>query len=114
MRERDYFFIGSFAFFGVLVAWRPRRAHAGASPTGSATAAAASRAGPRRAPVLLLALIPLFGNHVTASRANETLARDFAIDMLESVEPYGILITAGDNDTFPLWYAQEVSASAPT
>ena len=58
--------------------------------------------------VLVLALIPLFGNRVTASRANETLARDFAHDILESVEPYGILITAGDNDTFPLWYAQEV------
>src|SRR5438477_342529 len=44
----------------------------------------------------------------TASRAGETLARDFASDILQSVEPYGILVTAGDNDTFPLWYAQEV------
>ena len=34
------------------------------------------------------------GNRVTAPRSHETLARDFAIDMLESVEPFGILITA--------------------
>jgi hypothetical protein len=58
--------------------------------------------------VLVLGLIPLFGNRLSASRADETVARDFAHDMLQSVEPYGILITAGDNDTFPLWYAQEV------
>jgi hypothetical protein len=58
--------------------------------------------------VLLVALIPLFGNRHSASRAGETLARDFAVDLLNSVEPYGILVTAGDNDTFPLWYAQEV------
>ena len=44
----------------------------------------------------------------SASRAGETLALDFAYDILQSVEPYGILVTAGDNDTFPLWYAQEV------
>jgi len=56
----------------------------------------------------LLALIPLAGNRLTASRAGETLARDFASDILQSAEPYGILVTAGDNDTFPLWYAQEV------
>ncbi len=59
-------------------------------------------------PVLLVALVPLFGNHLAASRAGEWMARDFAYDMLQSVDPYGILVTAGDNDTFPLWYAQEV------
>ena len=63
--------------------------------------------------MLLLALIPLLGNRGTASRAHETMARDFAYDILQSVEPYGILITAGDNDTFPLWYAQEVEGIRP-
>jgi hypothetical protein len=59
------------------------------------------------APVFLAALIPLLGNHVTASRAGETVARDYARDLLESVDPYALLITSGDNDTFPLWHAQE-------
>ncbi len=89
---------------------RPRRAHRFRSlairlPEAKRWAAAA--------PVFLLALIPLAGNHASATRANEYLARDLAIDMLESVEPYGILITAGDNDTFPLWFAQEVLGVRP-
>jgi hypothetical protein len=58
--------------------------------------------------VLALALIPLFTNWTTASRAGQTDTADFAKDLLNSVEPYGVLITVGDNDTFPLWYAQEV------
>ncbi len=107
VRERDYFFIGSFAVYGAFVACglgalmqsivdglRDRGTEAGRW-------AAAT-------PVLALAFVPIAGNHATASRAHETMARDFAYDMLESIEPYGILITAGDNDTFPLWYAQEV------
>jgi hypothetical protein len=60
------------------------------------------------APILLLALIPLFSNWRDASRHGETFTREWATDLLNSVEPYGILITNGDNDTFPLWYAQEV------
>jgi hypothetical protein len=107
VRERDYFFIGSFAVFGAFVALGlgalMQGIVDGLRDRGSSAArwAAAS-------PVLALAFIPLAGNWVTASRAHETMARDFAYDMLQSVEPYGILITAGDNDTFPLWYAQEV------
>ena len=41
-------------------------------------------------------------------RSNKTLARDLAKDYLESCAPNSILITFGDNDTYPLWYAQEV------
>ncbi|MGH7719570.1 MAG: hypothetical protein ACREON_12105, partial [Gemmatimonadaceae bacterium] len=60
------------------------------------------------APVLALALIPLIGNWRAASRAGDAFTRQWAADLLNSVEPYGILITNGDNDTYPLWYAQEV------
>jgi len=106
VRERDYFFLGSFSAYGVFVALG-----LGAAMQALADLAGRATGHPRWAlasPVLALAIIPTFGNRLTASRANETVARDFAVDLLESVEPYGILITAGDNDTFPLWYAQEV------
>jgi hypothetical protein len=112
VRERDYFFIGSFSVFGAFVACGLGAAMQavvdGLRDRGSDTArwAAASA-------VLLLPLVPVIGNHATASRAHETMARDFAYDMLNSVEPYGVLITAGDNDTFPLWYAQEVEGIRP-
>jgi hypothetical protein len=59
-------------------------------------------------PILALALIPLFTNWTSAPRKGQTDTRDFAADLLNSVEPYGVLVTVGDNDTFPLWYAQEV------
>ena len=107
VRERDYFFLCSFAFFGTLVA----------AGLGTVMSAVAEYFKPRTSesagwmaalPVGLLALIPLFGNYASATRAGEFAARDFARDLLESLEPYGIIVTAGDNDTFPLWYAQEV------
>lgn len=41
-------------------------------------------------------------------RSNRYTARDFGYNYLTSVEKDGIIFTNGDNDTFPLWYAQEV------
>lgn len=108
VRERDYFFIVSFSYFGVLVA-----VGFGALMQMLVDVFFQNRGTERSrwalvTPLLALGLVPLAGNRVTATRAHESLARDFAVDLLESIEPYGILITAGDNDTFPLWYAQEV------
>jgi hypothetical protein len=110
VRERDYFYIVSFLLWGVWVAIGLGTLFAGAQE------ALRTRLEPRAAwlgaaPLLLLAGIPLVGNRLTASRAGETLARDFAYDMLQSVAPNAILITAGDNDLFPLWYAQEVEGT---
>src|SRR5690606_21792576 len=62
----------------------------------------------KASPVLVVAFVPLIFNWSWASRSGDHAARDWAYDLLVSVEPYGVLFTNGDNDTFPLWYLQEV------
>ncbi len=47
------------------------------------------------------------------TRANQTGARDYAINFLESCDKNAIIFTYGDNDTYPLWYAQEVEKVRP-
>ncbi len=107
VRERDYFFIASFQLWGVWTALG-----LGTLLEMTAEGLRDRFDGARRwfaaSPILALALFPLIGNAGTAPRGGEFLPRDIAWDILQSVEPYGVLITAGDNDTFPLWYMQEV------
>jgi hypothetical protein len=105
VRDRDYFYLWSYsawsvwAALGLAAVWRYVAERV---PAGGARRWVTS------APVLLLGVMPLVGNWRQASRAGETATREWAHDLLNSVEPYGILVTLGDNDTFPLWYAQEV------
>ncbi|MDQ3209138.1 MAG: DUF2723 domain-containing protein [Gemmatimonadota bacterium] len=105
VRERDYFFVVSFIVWGL---W------AGMGLVVLARGLI-ERAGTLRrlAPAtLMLAAVPLALNWSPASRRHgpdATLAADFAYDLLNTVPPYGILFTYGDNDTFPLWWAQEVA-----
>jgi hypothetical protein len=111
VRERDYFFTVSFQTWGLLVgiglaslyrllrSWVRKRV-GGGSPLVPFSGA-----------VLLIALLPIALNFKAASRRHgpeALLARDFAYSLLQSAEPYGIVFTNGDNDTFPLWYMQEV------
>ncbi|HEX6107578.1 MAG TPA: DUF2723 domain-containing protein [Gemmatimonadales bacterium] len=105
VRERDYFFVVSFIVWGL---W------AGIGAASLARDLAARTGASRRlAPALLLvALLPVALNWTAASRRHgpdARLAADFAYDLLNSAPPYGVLFTYGDNDTFPLWWAQEVA-----
>ena len=103
VRDRDYFYLWSYsawsvwAALGLVGVWRFL-----AERSGTATRWRAF------APVLLFGAMPLVGNWRAASRAGDYATREWAHDVLNSVEPYGVLITGGDNDTFPLWYAQDV------
>ncbi|HEX9709403.1 MAG TPA: DUF2723 domain-containing protein, partial [Candidatus Thermoplasmatota archaeon] len=100
VRERDYFFIVSFSVWGLWAGigiasiWQWLGDRLGGLARG--------------APVLAVAALPLLLNASWASRADDHSARDWAYNLLMSVEPYGVLFTNGDNDTFPLWYIQEV------
>jgi hypothetical protein len=110
VRDRDYFFVASFVAWGVWVA---------IGLADLVRARAPRFSGHRRtamAGVFALALVPLAFNFRTATRRQTpeaTMARDFAHALLQSVPPNGVLFTSGDNDTFPLWFAQQVEGFRP-
>jgi len=114
VRDRDYFFLWSFsawsvwAAIGLVYIWESIAALASQRNNSKAVVEPSRRGWLSASPTLALAVVPLFGNWNAASRAKHHATRDVAADLLNSVEPYGVLVTVGDNDTFPLWYAQEV------
>ena len=108
VRERDYAYAGSFYFFSVwiglgltaLCSWIGRRIKSGKSSTALNAVLCLLCLG---VPVLMAAQ-----NWDDHDRSGRKTAVEMARNYLNSVGPNGILVTHGDNDTFPLWYAQEV------
>ncbi len=116
-RERDYSYIGSFYAFSIwvglgvlgLVDTLFRKMPSGDQGRRGKLAALGVGA-------VCLLLVPVNmarENWDDHDRSGRTGTRDVAINYLESCAPNAIIFTNGDNDTFPLWYVQEVEGVRP-
>ena len=112
VRERDYAYAGSFYFFcvwiGMAVAAIYGLVEKVLNGKGTAPVAALVSVACLCVPVLMAAQ-----NWDDHDRSNRRTAVEMASNYLNSVGENGILVTHGDNDTFPLWYAQEVEDVRP-
>lgn len=101
-RERDYFFVLGFWAWGLL---------AGAGVTVIAATLARRLPAPVALLPLSLVLVPVLANRPVADRTLEPMAslpRTYARLLLDAVPQGGVLVSGGDNDTFLLWYLQQV------
>ena len=104
-RERDYAYAGSFYAFAIWIGLGVMAVFEFLKKYLPETASA-SIAG-----VITLVLVPgIMGaqNWDDHDRSDRYTARDFGANYLKSVKPNAIIFTNGDNDTFPLWYNQDV------
>lgn len=109
-RERDYAYVGSFYAFAIWIGLGVLKVRDWFGSKLSQTTAASL------ATIVCLLAVPVimaqqeWDDH---DRSRKVLSRDLAKDYLESCAPNAILFSYGDNDTYPLWYAQEVEGIRP-
>ncbi len=109
-RERDYSYAGSFYAFGIWIGLAVLALYS-----------ALSKVWKGAIPAILITLVSLVlvpgilasQNWDDHDRSGRYMTRDYAKNYLESCAPNAILFTYGDNDTFPLWYVQEVEGVRP-
>ena len=103
VRERDYFYTPGFIYMGILFGvaaafllnWLAARSKLLLRPAGAVL-------------VLLALAVPVWSNYREHDRTGDYVPYDYAYNLLNSCRPNSILFTNGDNDTFPLWFLQEV------
>ncbi|MDD5571718.1 MAG: DUF2723 domain-containing protein [Bacteroidales bacterium] len=100
-RERDYAYAGSFYVFAIWI--------------GLGVLSLVEKIKNNKIVIAVISLCFLLVPVIMAKngwrahdRSGKTAVRDYAEDYLNSCEKNAVLFTCGDNDTFPLWYAQEV------
>lgn len=109
-RERDYAYVGSFYAFAIWIGlgviaikeWLFEKLTPQTAAIGATVIALAC------GPILMASQ-----NWDDHDRSSKMVAHDIAVSYLESCAPNAILFTYGDNDTYPLWYAQEVEGIRP-
>ncbi|MFH0779017.1 MAG: DUF2723 domain-containing protein, partial [Candidatus Eisenbacteria bacterium] len=109
VRERDYFYVAAYHFFAIWI---------GLAATGILLRALRATREYLKNPLpvtagvscvfLAMSVLPGFYFHFSHDRTEDRVARNFAYNMLVPLEKDAIILTNGDNDTFPLWYIQEV------
>ena len=105
-RERDYAYAGSFYAFCIWIGFGVAALAKGLERFGKLNPVIAGSVA-----TLLCLFVPIQmagQNWDDHDRSERYVCRDFGANYLESCEPNAVLFTNGDNDTFPLWYAQEV------
>jgi len=104
-RERDYAYVGSFYAFAIWIGLGVMQIKDWIARFSSTTIANAASALVCLLAVPVLMAAEEWNDH---DRSKKQMARDLAKNYLESCAPNAILFSFGDNDTYPLWYAQEV------
>ena len=107
VRERDYAYAGSFYFFSVWIGMAVAALYSwiGEALKGKGKTALAAGLSVACLSVPALMAAENWDDH---DRSHRYTAVEMAANYLNSVGTQGMLVTHGDNDTFPLWYAQEM------